>query len=122
MLPFFKSSVRLYIYLPLEYNPDPEHPERPRVEIPDALHDATITEIEQYLGERFEGLNFEFVIKKRPAHGRWQGIEDKLMVLHLDVTFSRKDFQWLKHVKDTTWKTRYQQLKMYAVYHRIFEL
>ena len=127
MLLFFRSRVRLYVYLPLEYNPDPEHPERPRAPVPAEHRRLAIREIEEYLGDRFEGLNYELVVRRRVVRGLWRDqerriITDKMLLVHLDVDLSRRDFLWLKHLKDTVWAARFQQDKMYVIYHGIVEL
>jgi len=114
----FGSTVRLYIYLPLEYNPDPEHPDPPRRPIPAALRDLVIAELEEYFGERFGGLTSELVIK-RHVTGQWRGYEDTNRVFYMDLKLTLKDLRWLRTMRDTVWRQRFEQEAIYVVYHRI---
>ncbi len=114
----FGATVRLYIYLPQEYNPDTAHPYRSRQPIPAELRDSVITELEDYFGERFRGLTSEVVIKWHVT-GQWRGYEDENRIIYMDIQLSLKDLRWLRKIRDTVWQPSFEQEAIYVAYHKV---
>lgn len=104
----FASSVRVYIYLPLTYNPDPQGV---RLPIPDAEYYRVLTELETYLGTRFSGLSSE-IYSKRHVQGIYKGLEEEMRVIHIDLELTRADRQWFRQMKEV-WRQRFEQEELH---------
>lgn len=110
------SKMRVSIYLPTEYNPDPKRKRKKRRKIPREHHNRVMLELEQHFKERFQGTSTDFMIRKRTS-GTWKGQIDKIEVISTDLNLTSEDLAWLRERKNE-WKKkdRFDQEEMYVIY------
>jgi len=77
------------------------------------LHDQTVSEIEDYLEERFQGLSFDVWVKKNTG-GIWEGVSEENIIVFVDLKAKIRDIEWFFKMEKEVWRARFDQQLIYV--------
>jgi hypothetical protein len=83
------------------------------VEFTPDLHDLSIEEIAQYLGDRFGGVTSEILVRHQ-SRGLWAGLKEENLVIYTDVDLQLADVEWFRKMRKTVWQERFDQYEIYG--------
>lgn len=78
-----------------------------------------MSEIEDYLEERFQGLSFDVWVKKNTG-GIWEGVSEENIIVFVDLKAKIRDIEWFFKMEKEVWRARFDQQLIYVAIHPLW--